>query len=259
MALGGLWHGAAMTFVAWGLLQGVGLAGERFLSNLRGEQDTPIERRDVRLTEIAELNLGTKIQPWREDPTSPTPFAPLQVRNLAVGRLITFHFVCLSWILFRSDSFSTAGEILRGLASVPDSVSALSPTLLLVIAASLAAQFFPVELTKPFRAGFSQIHPAVHGAFLGAWIALVISPWPRRRGPVHLLPVLTCDTPNPLKRATTRRGDVSAETWADEDFASKRDEDLEDQSTSAKRAVGGRRSVHDRHQPVVVASTGRDG
>ena len=35
MVLGGLWHGAAMTFVAWGLLQGAGLAGERFLSNLR--------------------------------------------------------------------------------------------------------------------------------------------------------------------------------------------------------------------------------
>lgn len=35
MALGGLWHGASGTFVAWGLYQGVGLAVERWMSDRR--------------------------------------------------------------------------------------------------------------------------------------------------------------------------------------------------------------------------------
>lgn len=35
MALGGLWHGASGTFLAWGLYQGVGLAVERWMSDRR--------------------------------------------------------------------------------------------------------------------------------------------------------------------------------------------------------------------------------
>ena len=56
MGLGGLWHGAAGTFVVWGLYQGLGMAGERFISDLRGEQDTPLDSRDVRIKEIARLH-----------------------------------------------------------------------------------------------------------------------------------------------------------------------------------------------------------
>ncbi|MEZ5372419.1 MAG: MBOAT family protein [Microthrixaceae bacterium] len=35
MALGGLWHGASGTFIVWGLYQGFGLAGERWLNDRR--------------------------------------------------------------------------------------------------------------------------------------------------------------------------------------------------------------------------------
>lgn len=35
MALGGLWHGASGTFIVWGLYQGFGLAGERWLKDRR--------------------------------------------------------------------------------------------------------------------------------------------------------------------------------------------------------------------------------
>ena len=40
MALGGLWHGAAWTFVAWGLLHGVGLAVGRWRA-ARGSGSVP--------------------------------------------------------------------------------------------------------------------------------------------------------------------------------------------------------------------------
>lgn len=38
MLLGGLWHGAAWTFVAWGFLHGLGLALHRFVSTKRGKK-----------------------------------------------------------------------------------------------------------------------------------------------------------------------------------------------------------------------------
>ena len=38
MLLGGLWHGAAWTFVIWGGLHGAGLAVERLVRDLRARR-----------------------------------------------------------------------------------------------------------------------------------------------------------------------------------------------------------------------------
>ena len=70
MLLGGLWHGASWKFVMWGGLHGGGLAFEKALG----------------IDKIAERNVLTR---W-------------------IGRIITFHFVCLGWLFFRADSFDTA-------------------------------------------------------------------------------------------------------------------------------------------------------
>ena len=70
MALGGLWHGAAWTFVVWGLYRELGLAAEESaLGEARGEPD-PVEfdAADVRLREIARLHSGAEVDAWREDP-----------------------------------------------------------------------------------------------------------------------------------------------------------------------------------------------
>ncbi|MBL7498585.1 MBOAT family protein [Frankia sp. CNm7] len=40
MVLGGLWHGAAWTFVCWGAVHGAGLAAERSLAHRHGARDT---------------------------------------------------------------------------------------------------------------------------------------------------------------------------------------------------------------------------
>ncbi|MBI2432605.1 MAG: MBOAT family protein [Candidatus Hydrogenedentes bacterium] len=81
MLLGGLWHGAAWTFVAWGALHGALLALERLL---------------------------------REHVHAPRCFASLPCRfGLA---LLTYACVCITWIFFRARSFSDAWTILRGMA-----------------------------------------------------------------------------------------------------------------------------------------------
>jgi alginate O-acetyltransferase complex protein AlgI len=72
MLLGGLWHGAAWTFLIWGGIHGGALAGERWL---RGRFDT------------------SRVPAW-------------------VGWLVTFHVVCLAWVFFRAPDLGVAFSVL---------------------------------------------------------------------------------------------------------------------------------------------------
>jgi D-alanyl-lipoteichoic acid acyltransferase DltB (MBOAT superfamily) len=83
MLLGGLWHGASWTFVAWGGLHGVYLISERSLKNRFGH---------LSLWEKAGVR-------W-------------------VISLLTFGLICLSWVFFRSQSFSQAWTILLAMVAL---------------------------------------------------------------------------------------------------------------------------------------------
>ena len=80
MLLGGLWHGAAMRFVLWGALHGTALAVHKLSMTLWSSFRTE----------------GSQMTPWRR----------------VIGVLITFHVVCLSWILFRADSMTVVKQII---------------------------------------------------------------------------------------------------------------------------------------------------
>lgn len=100
MLLGGLWHGAAWTFVVWGGLHGAFLAVERMLG-----RTVPAEK---------PLNFGD------------------------VPRVVlTFGLVCLSWAFFRADSLAEAWTIVsRIITFAPgDQVAAVAmvPVLALVV------------------------------------------------------------------------------------------------------------------------------
>ena len=82
MLLGGLWHGAAWTFVVWGAIHGALLSFERF----------------------------------RRRPPIPAD-EPLRARDL--GRiLVTFHWVCFAWVFFRATSFTNAQDVLEGILTL---------------------------------------------------------------------------------------------------------------------------------------------
>ena len=183
MLLGGLWHGAAGTFVFWGAYHGVGLAVERLLSAARGEPDTPIQAADIRMREIARLHAGTRLEPWRPDPTSPTPFAPLQVRQLWLARLVTFHFVCVGWIFFRASSLDSGFEILGRLFTAWGAMPAVTPLLVLVIAGALAAQLVPSIYGQQAVAAFSRLPAGVQSVAMALWIMLVVQLGPEGISP----------------------------------------------------------------------------
>ena len=89
MLLGGLWHGAAIRFILWGALHGVALALHKmWLQVVPGAK-----------------TLGKDMNP---------------VMRL-LGIVVTFHLVCLGWLVFRADSMQTAGLILHQIFSAFDS------------------------------------------------------------------------------------------------------------------------------------------
>src|SRR5690606_18539825 len=85
MVLGGLWHGAAITFVAWGALHGGYLALERWVKGRWAAQDRP-------------------------------PAFPPEATALFQW-FVTFHVVCLGWVFFRADSVRTALDVLHSIAT----------------------------------------------------------------------------------------------------------------------------------------------
>ena len=80
MLLGGLWHGAAWTFVAWGALHGFYLWLERLCRRLFEGQE------------------------WTQR----------TVVRLGMG-LLTFALITLTWVFFRAADFATAGKILSAM------------------------------------------------------------------------------------------------------------------------------------------------
>ena len=101
--IGGLWHGAGWTFIVWGALHGVGLSITHWW-------------------ELRRKRLGVKpSHHWLI--TAACVFA-------------TFHFVCLTWIVFRAESLSQALQVLDRLTAFEFSAGNLpwSLTLLLLLA-----------------------------------------------------------------------------------------------------------------------------
>jgi alginate O-acetyltransferase complex protein AlgI len=85
MLLGGLWHGASWNFVLWGGLHGAALVFERVLAHV------PAKWAPVRRQEHA--------------PNGQVLTGASRSRLRAgLAWLVTFHFVCLTWVFFRSPS-----------------------------------------------------------------------------------------------------------------------------------------------------------
>ena len=98
MLLGGLWHGAAWTFVVWGALHGAALVSE---------------------------HVARASRPWaRLEDTGETPVPRL------IGWALTMLLVLIGWVFFRAPDFITAVLILRGMAAMAATGATALPGLL---------------------------------------------------------------------------------------------------------------------------------
>jgi D-alanyl-lipoteichoic acid acyltransferase DltB (MBOAT superfamily) len=101
MLLGGLWHGAALRFVIWGALHGMGLAFEKMMNSI------------IRI--------------------------PKNKLTRVLGVIITFHFVCFAWIFFRADNMVVVRTVLTQITTafhpgiLTDFVKGYSTILMLMV------------------------------------------------------------------------------------------------------------------------------
>lgn len=156
MVLGGLWHGAAWTFVAWGTLHGVALVVERLL----GVGDTSRNGR----TDAVGRTIGQH---------------PIRV---AFRWIVTFHIVCVAWVLFRAETFELAADFLRGFVTAPIGGGVEWVAVLLILGA-LLAQITPTDAIAVLRQRMADTDPLLQGAVLGIWIALVVALGPEGVAP----------------------------------------------------------------------------
>ena len=139
MLIGGLWHGAAWTFVLWGGLHGAGLAAERLL---KGRVRSPAWLR------------------W----------------------FVTFHLVCLGWILFRSPDLGIAGDVLGQLADLGPA-TLWTPAVVVAVALVIGLQLVPKRPIEAVRLRIEALNPVVLGAGLAVIVMFVAATVPTQGVP----------------------------------------------------------------------------
>ncbi len=131
--IGGLWHGAGWTFVLWGGLHGIGLALSHWwdLRRKRLKKDTN--------------------QHW-------------VMTTLSV--LATFHFVCLTWIVFRADTLPQAFEVLGRLVGFEFSAANLPWTVVLILGLAYLSHWLPRDGFKAVLDGWSWLPAPVQATII---------------------------------------------------------------------------------------------
>ena len=104
MFLGGIWHGAALTFIVWGVIHGLALIFERLLGYGR----------------LFSNGVGR-----------------------IFGIFLTFHIVCLAWIFFRSPDVGLALDYLAAIGLFTSDITLLTPFVCGLILLCAIGQFVP--------------------------------------------------------------------------------------------------------------------
>ena len=141
MVIGGLWHGAAWTFVLWGMYHGLILILHRML------------------------------EPWL---AWIRPADAIGSALWKAARIVaTFHLVCLGWLLFRASSLEQAWGMLHAIASRPaiPQPAILVPVLAFVLPLLIvqAAQYATRDLNVVMRTPW-YVRSAIYAALFYAFV-----------------------------------------------------------------------------------------
>jgi D-alanyl-lipoteichoic acid acyltransferase DltB (MBOAT superfamily) len=149
MLIGGLWHGAGWTFVAWGAIHGTALVAERWWR-------------------------------WRPGFVERPPSRARRVWH----QFVTFQVVCFAWIFFRSDSFATAWDVITQLFTAWGQPSPLVTVgVLAAIAVGIGSQYLPARLPLTLMARFSRLPIPAQATVLAVALLLTSSLGPEGVAP----------------------------------------------------------------------------
>jgi D-alanyl-lipoteichoic acid acyltransferase DltB (MBOAT superfamily) len=135
MVLGGLWHGAALTFVAWGVMQGLALAIERGFGYGNARHANAF---------VAAIQIA-----------------------------LTFAFVTLSWIVFRAPSLDSVLAWFQALGNFSKGITLLSPLVIALLVAGLAMHAVPERVRSSCRSAWVTLPVVARGGAIAAFFALL--------------------------------------------------------------------------------------
>jgi alginate O-acetyltransferase complex protein AlgI len=136
MLLGGLWHGAAWTFVVWGGLHGLYLAAERWIKPRLGHMTL-----------------------WRTVPG-----------KLSLA-LLTYFLVNITWVFFRATDFAQAVRMLRSMLLLDSGGAAMLSSYFVITASATVAAMLAVHWHMRHRALHAEVERwpvALTGTLWGA-------------------------------------------------------------------------------------------
>ncbi|MBL8677936.1 MAG: MBOAT family protein [Myxococcales bacterium] len=204
MLLGGLWHGANWTFIAWGALHGGGLAITRAYQ--RHTERTSASPASITARAALFALFGTNahkfiapsIDRWATVANVNSAWvhlvlgwcylAPLWAaltvwsasRADAGSRLarvasaaLTFHYVCFAWVFFRAPSFERAREVLFAMGERTTDVPNVPKWFAAALVGAALAHFVPDAVYDRARRAFVAAHPLVRSmALVAVFVAL---------------------------------------------------------------------------------------
>lgn len=147
--LGGLWHGAGWTFIAWGALHGFYLSTERFFTGL-------LERR------------GIKITGWL---------------TVIIQRVWVWHLVCLSWLFFRCSSFADATEMLRALGRTSMEVEKVTGSVIVIFVIGYLTQLLDGARCQRGWNAYGRLHPVLQGLLAAIVLTIILGLGPKGVAP----------------------------------------------------------------------------
>jgi alginate O-acetyltransferase complex protein AlgI len=203
MLLGGLWHGAAWTFMVWGGLHGWALAVTRavgetsrrrgklvavaipalvagpllggVMSLLLGQSDYSVALLFTVLGWLLGLSLavGALHRAWeypaggrrRSRPTAGINRS-LSVVFTGLSVLATFHVVCAGWVYFRSETFQKAATFFSQLATLTSHHPNLKWTLLVALAVGMLTHWAPERWYAAAQRAFIRAPAPLQGVVL---------------------------------------------------------------------------------------------
>jgi D-alanyl-lipoteichoic acid acyltransferase DltB (MBOAT superfamily) len=148
MVLGGLWHGANWTFLIWGAMHGAALVFDHAY------------RRSSLFERFGKRRI-VRVFDWT----------------------ITFHFVCLAWVFFRSPSLDAAMTYLNGIFVDNGAESTLTAIVPLLIACGAFTQLVPPDFRARLGRLLDNRGPYVQGAFASGVLYLILVMAPTASAP----------------------------------------------------------------------------
>ena len=140
MVLGGLWHGANITFVIWGTLHGLALVGNHIWAK----------------TGLRERMKGAVVY-----------------RAICLALMLAF--TCATWVFFRSPDLQTAQDIFSGIFTRFNMPTLLSPFIAAILVIGVLTQFLPTAWRNGMHGGLIRVPAVLHFlGFAGAMVALLL-------------------------------------------------------------------------------------